>query len=486
MERISHPDLPKGIKLSLKRDVLASLPLMPTEWISLDSSYQTQQASSALRGFLGLTPSSSEFGTPLSVENTTDEILEALEIDGERFRNELQVSITTAGNAEGLKTSRGLLYTRAALNGSGGSSDMSHFIREGGAIMTIRRKHLPKKTLSEINALADKLNTTSDWVVWAFDSQKSQIPETREDSIQLKQREAQIMKTISDAIIFFTLPLNENQVEEAKKLSDALNVAVNPLETLYIQQLLHQEIIREEITATRNALLPLAAMEVIILGAECFNKGAVAKIALLAGSDFVMSLTDAFLQKERFNQPVSQALIARWYEFLGLPVISTMFALGMEQFAKRGDYVDMAAAYAASMILSTAISIAVTGLTGSRKALPAEIARIPDVKKRLWATVKYYLPLPTREEIKNTPDTVKHFLQNPVTRGPIEGTVGASALMIGAAAAGTLRSTGGRAVVEGIAGAAEVVGLVARMATMKAHDWVTYCRMANKMIDSKK
>jgi hypothetical protein len=485
MERISHPDLPDGIKLSLKRDIIS--PFAPAEWISLDSSYQVQKATTYIRDFLGLAPQSHvQQEIPFAFQNNTKGILDALDIDGERFHNELRVSITTEQNIDGLKTSRGLRYTRAALNGNDNSRGVSHFLHEGGAIMTIRRKHLPKKTLSEINSIADTLHTTSDWVVWAFDSQKSAIPEAREESTQLKQREAQIMKTISDSIIFFTLPVDKNQEEEARRLSELLNTTVNPLETVYIQQLLHQEIIREEIEATKKALLPLAAMELIIAGAEVSNHGMFAKYALLAGSDMVMSLVDAFLEKERFNQPVFQALLSRWYEVPVLLTTSLPFAYAMEQFAQRGDYFQMALTYTASMMVSTAISLSVTGLVGSRKALPVEIEKIPDVQKRLMATVKYYLRPPTWQEIKNTPDTIKHFLQNPVTRGPIEGTAGASALMVGTALSGALRTTGGRAVVEMIAGAAEVGGLLVRMGTMKMHDWVTYCSMANKMIDSKK
>lgn len=463
-------------RVNIKRDVLG--PFIPPDIIALNG-YQMVQTSKFLRQLMGLASGQGVFSST-KFDNTTGDILSAVGIEDDHCRDEFHVALTS-GQMNDVQTPRGLLFARAALNSRG--NVVEEFLSSGGAILTVRRNRLSRKTLAQINEIADRLNTNTSWISRSFRENQTVISDIPQNA-ELKLLENEIMGKVKESIVISAIPVNPQGLEKAQEIDRLLNEAVHPLETIYIEQLLDRELIREEIRATMKALLPLAVVELGIGALELTDHGALAKYALLFGSDSVMSLIDTFLQQYRFNQKFLPALLSRCYEIPTNAIMATPFAIAMEQMAKSENFVGMALlGYTSSVLATTAISSAISGLSGARDPIPSDILMIPDPIKRITGITKYYLKPPTREEIRRWPESMRHFFRNPGARGLIDGSMLGVIIMNFSALKGWLDNAESRAAVEMVAGASEVIGLLFRIASVSIEDWIRFITTANRMID---
>ncbi len=113
--------------------------------------------------------------------------------------------------------------------------------------------------------------------------------------------------------------------------------------------------------------------------------------------------------------------------------------------------------------------------------------QINDPVQRIFGLAQHGLRLPNRDEFKQIPERIRHFLKNPAGSGPVWGTIGSILFMEGVNLWTTfLHSPEGRAIIEAIAGLGELGGLAAKIAIKGFEDWLRYNKTANVMIMSVK
>lgn len=393
------------------------------------------------------------------VVNNTKDIIHALSV--RRFSpKSIKLDITTADNCDSPRTPISYLFARAVLHTVGKDKELDELVKNGMAVMTVRRLRLDRRTLGRIDSVANRLKQ-SNWAQESFikkavDPTASIIPKDQKERNRLLRLEQKVFDDVNTAIVFQVLPKDEKQIEKAEEFTKLLNDAVNPLEKVYISQLIDSEIIRHEWYKARKAIRWIAATELLIGGGELLGLGWIAKWAFLFGGDFALSAMQTAVAKERFKQSWQVAMASRYDLFFNFGQ-SIYFSKLMDDMVKKGYFNQMVEAYVASMILSQAISVLVTGLSAA---------------KGKW---------------KDVPGRIGYFLKNPAGSGPLYGT-GASILFMEGINKFTtyLHTPGGRAWVECIAGLGEVGGVFLNMYLKEFNDWINYTQTANAMIASVK